>query len=418
MPKLVFPMAALVSNIINLLLSLIPLALLVPVMRHPFYWTWLYLPVPLLALTIFTMGMTFFFAAANVYYRDVAHILQVVLSAWFYVTPIIYSLDFIPAKHQWIFKLNPIIYVINGFRLSVYYGSCRKRRRSLLRSFVHSSACSLASAFFASIRTNLSFTSKLAMSFKCNPQFDWRTSPSASGSFRSVRTRCASCSRSSSGTSPAFTTSRRSRMRRFEVPHGQMLGIIGRNGSGKSTLLKIIAGVYRPTKGKVEVKGTLAPLIELGAGFHHELTGRENILLNGLLMGYSKREMLEREQSIIEFAEIGDFIDAPVKQYSSGMYMRLAFSVATEVDPEILLIDEILAVGDAPFQQKCFERIQNFRQAGKTIMFVTHAMEQVAEHCDRAILIDQGSIMADGRPDEVIPVYLSSVAPEVVVATT
>ncbi len=140
--KLVFPMAAIVSNLINLFLSLIPLALLVPLMRHPFYWTWLYLPVPLLALTIFTLGMTFFFAAANVYYRDVAHILQVVLSAWFYVTPIIYSLDFIPPKHQWIFKLNPIIYVINGFRLSVYYGMLPKAT-SIIASFV----CAFISLF-------------------------------------------------------------------------------------------------------------------------------------------------------------------------------------------------------------------------------------------------------------------------------
>jgi ABC-type polysaccharide/polyol phosphate transport system ATPase subunit len=200
----------------------------------------------------------------------------------------------------------------------------------------------------------------------------------------------------------------------FEVPHGQMLGLIGRNGSGKSTLLKIVAGVYRPTAGNVQVRGSLAALIELGAGFHHELTGRENILLNGLLMGYSKRQMQEREARIVEFAEIGDFIDAPVKQYSSGMYMRLAFSVATEIDPDILLIDEILAVGDAPFQQKCFERIQSFRQAGKTILFVTHAMAQVEKYCDRALLIDHGSIMADGRPDEVIRVYESPMAPEVV----
>ncbi len=132
------------------------------------------------------------------------------------------------------------------------------------------------------------------------------------------------------------------------------------------------------------MKGSLAPLIELGAGFHHELTGRENILLNGLLMGYSKREMREREQRIIDFAEIGDFIDSPVKQYSSGMYTRLAFSVATEIDPEILLIDEILAVGDAPFQEKCFERLRNFRKAGKTILFVSHALPQIAAQCDRA----------------------------------
>jgi lipopolysaccharide transport system ATP-binding protein len=198
----------------------------------------------------------------------------------------------------------------------------------------------------------------------------------------------------------------------FEVPKGQMLGLIGRNGSGKSTLLKIIAGVYRPTAGAVHVNGSVAPLIELGAGFHHELTGRENILINGLLMGYSRREMQEREERIIDFAGIGDFIDSPVKQYSTGMYMRLAFSVATEIDPEILLIDEILAVGDAPFRQKCFERLREFRRAGKTIVFVTHAMGQVSEHCDRAVLIDRGSIMADGPPDEVVAIYENS--PEVV----
>jgi homopolymeric O-antigen transport system ATP-binding protein len=200
----------------------------------------------------------------------------------------------------------------------------------------------------------------------------------------------------------------------FEVPKGQMLGLIGRNGSGKSTLLKIVAGVYIPSAGSVQVHGSLAPLIELGAGFHHELTGRENILLNGLLMGYSKREMLERESRIIAFAEIEEFIDTPVKQYSSGMYMRLAFSVATEVDPEILVIDEILAVGDAGFQQKCFERIQSFKRAGKTILLVTHSMDQVQEYCDRAIWIDHGSIMADGAPEGVTQMYKASFTVEVV----
>ena len=202
----------------------------------------------------------------------------------------------------------------------------------------------------------------------------------------------------------------------FEVPRGQTLGIIGRNGSGKSTLLKIIAGVYKPTSGTVEVNGSLAPLIELGAGFHHELTGRENILLNGLLMGYSKREMLEREQGIIDFAEIGEFIDSPVKQYSSGMYMRLAFAVATEVDPQILVVDEILAVGDMAFQEKCFERLRNFRSAGKTILIVSHHAAQVAAICDRALLIEQGSIIADGTPDEVIAIYTNLMSPEAVAA--
>jgi ABC-type polysaccharide/polyol phosphate transport system ATPase subunit len=202
----------------------------------------------------------------------------------------------------------------------------------------------------------------------------------------------------------------------FDVPHGQAVGIIGRNGSGKSTLLKIIAGVYRPSKGTVTVNGSLAPLIELGAGFHHELTGRENILLNGLLMGYSKRDMMERQQAIIDFADVGEFIDAPVKQYSSGMYMRLAFAVAIEVDPQILVLDEILAVGDMGFQQKCFERIRRFRESGKTILLVTHSMAVVEEHCDRAILIDHGNIIVDGRPDEAIAMYKTLLTPEVVAA--
>lgn len=191
----------------------------------------------------------------------------------------------------------------------------------------------------------------------------------------------------------------------FNVHRGEMLGIIGRNGSGKSTLLKIIAGIYRPSAGRVEVKGSIAPLIELGAGMHPELTGRENILLNGLLMGYSKREMKRREAKIIEFAEIGDFIDAPVKQYSSGMYMRLAFSVATEIDPEILVIDEILAVGDSGFQQKCFQRLRRFRDSGKTILFVTHGLQQVTEYCDRAIVMDKGKMLIDGRSEDAVELY-------------
>ena len=198
----------------------------------------------------------------------------------------------------------------------------------------------------------------------------------------------------------------------LEIFKGQMVGLVGRNGSGKSTLLKIIAGVYRPTAGSVQVRGTLAPLIELGAGFHPELTGRENILINGLLMGYSKRDMQEREAGIIDFAEIGEFIDAPIKQYSTGMYARLAFAVATEVNPDILLLDEILAVGDTPFKQKCFARIEAFRQAGKTIVLVSHDMQQVRNYCDRALLLEKGEMVAEGDPEEVVRAYMTLWSPE------
>lgn len=196
----------------------------------------------------------------------------------------------------------------------------------------------------------------------------------------------------------------------FEVPHGTTVGIIGRNGSGKSTILKIIAGVYKPTGGEAEVNGSIAPLIELGAGFHPELTGRENILINGLLLGLSKREIFDIQEQIIEFAEIGDFIDAPVKQYSSGMYMRLGFSVATTVNPDILLVDEILAVGDAGFREKCLNRIRAFRNDGKTILMVSHDQDTVRKFCDRVLLIHQGQLLADGPPREVIRRYQEIIA--------
>lgn len=191
----------------------------------------------------------------------------------------------------------------------------------------------------------------------------------------------------------------------FEIMQGETVGIIGRNGSGKSTILKVIAGVYQPSNGQVIVRGSVAPLIELGAGFHHELTGRENILINGLLLGLTKRQVREREERIIEFAEIGEFIDSPVKQYSSGMYMRLAFSVATEVDPDILLIDEILAVGDAAFRDKCNDRIRSFRQRGKAIVLVSHDTSMIQTFCDRVLLIHKGELLAEGSPDAVIARY-------------
>src|SRR5208282_427753 len=246
---------------------------------------------------------------------------------------------------------------------------CPRRHRLSLLSCVASLACSLGLPSFASIRTILFSTFESGMSSNSivirlqGITQRFRVIQERRDTLRELFTKFLRHQSSYHDFDAVKNVS-------FEVPKGQMLGLIGRNGSGKSTLLKIIAGVYRPTAGQVQVTGSLAPLIELGAGFHHELTGRENILLNGLLMGYSKRQMQEREERIIDFAEIGDFIDAPVKQYSSGMYMRLAFSVATEIDPDILLIDEILAVGDMPFQQKCFERIRSFRRAGKTIIFV------------------------------------------------
>jgi len=192
----------------------------------------------------------------------------------------------------------------------------------------------------------------------------------------------------------------------FEIKKGETFGIIGRNGSGKSTILGIIAGVIRHDKGLVETNGKISSLLELGAGFHPDLSGIENIILNGILMGNTRQDMLEKMDEIIEFSELGDFIYQPLRTYSSGMYVRLGFSVAVHIDPEILLVDEALAVGDLSFQEKCLRKIMEFKESGATITIVSHDLTVIARLCDRVTLIDSGSIKAIGKPKEVIMKYL------------
>ncbi|MBI2465061.1 ABC transporter ATP-binding protein [Candidatus Shapirobacteria bacterium] len=191
----------------------------------------------------------------------------------------------------------------------------------------------------------------------------------------------------------------------FEIKKGECVGIIGPNGSGKSTILKLIAGVMSPNKGKVRVHGKVSPLIELGAGMHPELTGRENVYLNGAILGLSGQQINNNFQSILDFSELSEFIDQPVKHYSSGMYMRLAFSIAIHVDPEILIVDEILAVGDSAFQAKCFAKMEEFKKNGVTIIFVSHSMEHIKSFCSRAIYLNQHQIQHDGPPEAVISKY-------------
>lgn len=191
----------------------------------------------------------------------------------------------------------------------------------------------------------------------------------------------------------------------FNVNKGEILGIIGKNGSGKSTILKIITNVLTPTSGECIVKGKIAALLELGAGFNMEYTGIENIYLNGQMIGFSKEEMDKKLQDIIDFADIGEHIYQPVKTYSSGMFARLAFSVAISVDPDILIVDEALSVGDVFFQNKCYRRFEEFRERGKTILFVTHDMGSVIRYCNRCVLLNAGKKVAEGKPQEMVDLY-------------
>jgi len=194
----------------------------------------------------------------------------------------------------------------------------------------------------------------------------------------------------------------------FEVKQGEVVGIIGRNGAGKSTLLRILSRITEPTAGRVELGGRVGSLLEVGTGFHPELTGRENIFLNGAILGMKRAEIERKFDEIVAFSEIEKFIDTPVKRYSSGMYLRLAFSVAVHLDPEILVMDEVLAVGDSAFQQKCLDKMQEIRQQGRTILFVSHSMPAVTRLCERVILIDKGQVLSDGPAYEVVSTYLST----------
>jgi ABC-2 type transport system ATP-binding protein len=191
----------------------------------------------------------------------------------------------------------------------------------------------------------------------------------------------------------------------FSIQEGEFFGIVGRNGSGKSTLLKMLAGIYQPTTGNIAVEGKLVPFIELGVGFNPELTGRENVYLNGALLGFSKKEIDAQYDDIVRFAELEAFMDQKLKNYSSGMQVRLAFSVATTAKADILLIDEVLAVGDADFQRKCFDYFKHLKKAKTTVVFVSHDMSAVREYCDRAVLIDKSKLVAEGNPNDIAREY-------------
>ncbi len=195
----------------------------------------------------------------------------------------------------------------------------------------------------------------------------------------------------------------------FSVPKGSTYGVMGRNGSGKSTALKLVAGITKPTSGTVHVQGRISALIELGAGFHPEISGRENVFINGIMLGLTKREIQERFDEIVDFAELREFIDAPVKTYSSGMYMRLGFAVAINVNPDVLLVDEVLAVGDEGFTHKCLDKFAEFKRSNRTILLVTHSLNLIERFCDEALWLDGGRAMSHGDPKRVVGAYLTKV---------
>src|SRR6266571_8434641 len=378
-PREILPLASIGAAGVDFVLQAIVLVVFMAALRHPFIGVnLLLLPLAIAALLAFTAALTMFVASLNVRYRDTQHLLNLALLTWFWVTPVVYqsALVFSKLQHHRVFGIslvnvylaNPMADVAFGFQRALYRSVSPVANVGTRThpKFMHVAVTPNVSVAWLALLLGAVTLGCLGLLVLA-----WRTFFHLSG----------------------------------EVEEGSTLGLIGPNGSGKTTLLKIIAGILRPTNGRVVTRGRIASLLALGAGFHPELTGRENVYLNASILGLSRQETDRLFDAIVEFAELRDFIDTQVKFYSSGMFVRLGFAVAVHVDPAILLVDEVLAVGDIGFQRKCLDKVEEFQREGRTIVFVTHQPDQVLRVCDRAVVLNRGNIVNFGEPQEVVRDY-------------
>jgi ABC-type polysaccharide/polyol phosphate transport system ATPase subunit len=376
-----------------------------------------WLPVVILVQLILTTGIALALSALTVHFRDVRDILANLLTFWFFATPIIYPIGSVPESARLLklgLNLNPFTHLAVSYQEILFHPEnafghlywLLALGRGVLRG-VSGGILALrpAARFIRGGGVVPSVPNKVAIEL-VNVTKVYRRY----GSHHFATLKSALMQRSilqdlkPSETFHALTDVS------ISVPAGSTFGVIGRNGSGKSTALKLVAGITKPTSGTVSVKGRISALIELGAGFHPEISGRENVFINGIMLGLTKREIEKRFDEIVEFAELRDFIDEPVKAYSSGMYMRLGFSVAIHVDPEVLLVDEVLAVGDEGFTHKCLDKFADFKRRGKTVLLVTHSLGLVERLCDEAVWLDGGRKQIEGDPKRVVDAYVARVA--------
>ncbi len=372
-------------------------------------------PIAILVQLLLTLGFAFILSALTVHFRDLKDILGNVMTLWFFATPIIYYWKNAPERIRPFLNLNPFTHLAITYQEILFFptdtaggppghwkwllalgvgsiGSVPVRLlplRSPARLVCRGSLIAFMNAI------ELTNVTKIYRKYARRKQFATLKSALLTGSLiRDLQP---------DETFPALQGVS------FSVPAGRTYAIIGRNGSGKSTALKLVAGITKPTTGTVKVAGRISALIELGAGFHPEISGRENVFINGIMLGLTKREVTRRFDEIVEFAELQQFIDAPVKTYSSGMYMRLGFAVAIHVDPDVLLVDEVLAVGDEGFTHKCLDKFGEFKRRGKTILLVTHSLNLVERFCDEALWLDSGKVRGSGDPKRVVGAYLTDV---------
>ena len=379
LPKYIFPLSRVLSSFTSMLLSMIALFIVIMATDVTFSATLVLLPWILCLVLGFCIGVGLLLSVLVVFFRDVQYLYSIFLTAFNYLTPIFYPETLLPDWLRELLVFNPLYNYIKFFRKIAVYGEWPSLPEHL--TCIAFTIGMLIVGLYIFKRKQFNLATERVDSLKDLIIKKLK--------FQSV----------------SFDEFWALRNISFSVDKGESCALIGANGSGKSTMLKIISGILTPTKGSVEVNGSIAPLIELGAGFDPELTGRENIFLNGAILGYSKKLMMEKYDEIIDFSELRDFIDVPVKNYSSGMIARLGFSIATIVKPDILVVDEILAVGDQAFQDKCHKRLEYMMNNGTTVLLVSHSAPDIKRICQKAVWIDRSNLRFVGDVDEALSLY-------------
>ena len=436
-PAEVLPLVSVLANMMHFFLGLPILLVFLIVSRHyPDALDLVWFPIAVIVQLVFTSALALILAALTVHFRDIRDLLANILTLWFFATPIIYPVFQTERAAVQVAVRPESVHapgrVVSGDSLlqradRALEVAAGPRRR--VRAFCSSRAtgCSTGCA----IRLPRPYETRRQRTRGHGGEVLTGSCPRVLRGGRVDRERIelvnvSKIYRRYSG--KQFATLKSALLQRslvrdlrpsetfpaltdvsFSVPKGSTFAVIGRNGSGKSTALKLVAGITKPTTGSVRVDGRISALIELGAGFHPEISGRENVFINGIMLGLTKRQIQDRFDDIVDFAELREFIDAPVKTYSSGMYMRLGFAVAIHVDPDVLLVDEVLAVGDEGFTHKCLDKFAEFRRRGKTVLLVTHSLGLVENLCDDAVWLDGGRVQGHGDPKRVVGAYLTAV---------
>ena len=363
---------------------------------------------------LFTLGLALALSVLNVYFRDTQHFVAIGMQIWFYLTPVLYPLSYVSDASErldasgrqlfghdvpvvGLYELNPLERFLSVFRgAAVRQPAARPGRRAVLPGR-HRAVAGLRLRGLPALRGPAGGGAVSEAAIRVEGVSEAVPPvPERNQSLKAALMR---------GGRASYEEFWALRDVSFDIPRGATFGLMGVNGSGKSTLLKCIAGILQPDGGRVSSTGTMAALLELGSGFHPELSGRENVYLNGSILGLSRRELDARFDEIVDFAGVARFIDQPVKNYSSGMYVRLGFSVAINVEPEILLVDEVLAVGDQAFQEKCMAKFAEFRRSGRTVVLVSHALGSMRTMCDEIAWLDAGQLVETGSPQEIIDRY-------------